>query len=268
MQLLDARIILTGASSGIGREMAFELNRRGAGLVLVGRREKELQKLEQQLSQGAANVTSVVADVTTKAGRDAVISHANQKLGGIDILINNAGISDFAAFENSDPAKVEQLYKTNVIAPVLLTQSVLPQLLTQGRGKIVNLGSIFGSIGFPLFAAYSSSKFAIRGFSEALRRELVNTGVGVTYVAPRSVKTSINSEAVYRMAEAVKMKMDDPGTVARWIVSAIEKDKQDVYYGLAERIFVKLNSILPRLVDKGVARQNQQMRNFVTASKS
>jgi len=121
----------------------------------------------------------------------------------------------------------------------------------------------FGSIAFAWFASYSASKFALRGFSEALRRELEGSGVGVTYVAPRAVKTALNSPAVYRMAEKVRMNMDDPARVARRIVRAIGRDKKDVDLGFPEAWFVRVNALLPRLVDRTLRKQNRVMREFI-----
>ena len=262
MQLHNKRVILTGASSGIGSELARELAAQGAKLLLVGRRQMPLAKLSQQINESGGTSRIVAADITSSEGRVAIVTEANRYFGGIDVLINNAGISEFMSFTQSDPVLIERIYKTNVTAPVLLTQAVLPQMIQQGEGRIVNMGSIFGSLGFAYFAAYSSSKFALRGFSEALRRELSGTGVDVTYVAPRAVKTAINSEAVYRMAEAVKMKMDDPVVIAKWILRCIEKDKKDAFYGFAESFFVKLNGLLPRIVDKGLGKQNKAMRHY------
>ncbi|WP_455201511.1 SDR family oxidoreductase [Kaarinaea lacus] len=262
MQLHDKRVVLTGASSGIGRELACEFAKKGAKLLLVGRRQAELEKISQQINDAGGFAAIVAADITSISGRTLIVNEATRNFGGVDLLINNAGISDFNSFAQSDPALVERIYKTNVTAPILLTQAIVPQMIDQGQGRIVNMGSIFGSIGFAYFAAYSGSKFAMRGFSEALRRELTGTGVDVTYVAPRAVKTAINSKAVYQMAEAVKMKMDDPVTVARWITRCIEKDKKDAYYGFGERFFVKLNGVLPRMVDKGLEKQNRVMRPF------
>jgi short-subunit dehydrogenase len=266
MQLHDKRVVLTGASSGIGKELARELAERGARILLVGRREADLAAIAQQINDTGGTSRVVAADITTAKGRSLIINEATRCFGGVDLLINNAGISDFSSFTQTDPALIERIYKTNVTAPILLTQALVPQMLEQGQGRIVNMGSIFGSIGFAYFAAYSSSKFALRGFSEALRRELSGTGVDVTYVAPRAVKTPINSEAVYRMAEAVKMKMDDPAVTAKWIVRCIEKDRKDAYYGLGESFFVKLNGILPRLVDKGLGKQNKAMRPYAEST--
>ena len=262
MKLHDKRVILTGASSGIGKELAKALAVRGAKLILTGRRVTELANLAQQIEEAGGSARIVAADITSSEGRQLIVSEAMRYYGGVDVLINNAGISDFSTFTQADPALIERIFKTNVLAPMLLTREVLPHMVENGKGKIVNMGSIFGSLGFAYFTAYSSSKFALRGFSESLRRELSGTGVDVTYVAPRAVKTAINSEAVFRMAEAVKMKMDDPQVVAKWIVRSIEKDKKDAYYGLAESFFVKLNGLLPRVVDKGLNKQNRAMREY------
>jgi short-subunit dehydrogenase len=127
----------------------------------------------------------------------------------------------------------------------------------------VNVGSMFGSIAFAWHAAYSASKYALRGFSEALRRELAGSGVGVTYVAPRAVRTPLNPPEVYRMAEQIRMKMDDPEPVARRIVEAIERDRKEAYLGFPESIFVRVNALLPRLVDRALRRQNSVMRTYM-----
>jgi short-subunit dehydrogenase len=267
MKLHEARVILTGASGGIGRQLALKLASRGARLALAGLRADELIPVQDTITQNGGMAISIEADITRAEDRQNLINQTNRQLGGVDLLINSAGISDFCAFDQTDPALIERLYQINVIAPVQLTRALLPQLLDQGYGRIVNMGSVFGSLGFAYFAAYSSSKFALRGFSQALRRELDGTGVGVTYVAPRAVKTAINSAAVYRMAEAVKMKMDEPETVASWVVRMIEKERSEATFGFAENFFVKLNALLPRLVDRGLGKQNRVMREFATPSR-
>jgi short-subunit dehydrogenase len=168
----------------------------------------------------------------------------------------------FRPFAEEEPATLERLLQLNLVVPMLLARQVLPRLLAQGQGRIVNIGSTFGSIGFAWFAAYSASKFGLRGLSEALRRELEGTGVGVTYVAPRAVKTPLNTGAVYRMAEVTKMNMDDPEWVAERIVQAIESDAKDVYLGFPEKLFARLNGFLPRLIDGGLRKQNALMAPF------
>ena len=142
------------------------------------------------------------------------------RLGAIDILINCAGVQNFGFFAEETAADTATLFNVNTIAPIALTNAVLPHMLKKGKGQIVNVGSIFGSIGFPCFASYSASKFALRGFSEALRRELTGTGVGVTYVAPRFTRTAFNRSVVARMANALKMNQDEPESVAASVIAS------------------------------------------------
>ena len=196
------------------------------------------------------------------AAREQAVDALRDLLGGVDLLINCAGLLSFRPFAEEDPAVLERIVQLNLVTPMLLVRQLLPAMLERGSGRIVNVGSTFGSIGFAWFAAYSASKFGLRGFSESLRRELEGTGVGVTYVAPRAVKTSLNTGAVYRMAEATKMNMDEPAWVAAGIVAAIEEDAKDVYLGFPEKFFARLNSFLPRLVDGGLRKQNRVMEPF------
>ncbi len=262
MQIHNARIVLTGASGGIGAALAAELAKRGARLGLVGRDLAKLNALAQPLASQGIEVECIATDLTQAEGSAVVRARMQARFGGVDIVINNAGITDFTQFSQADPQLIEQVLRTNVLAPMQLSRALLPDMLTQGRGQIVNVGSIFGSIAFACFASYSASKFALRGFSEALRRELAGSGVGVTYVAPRAVRTPLNTAAVQRMAERVKMAMDEPEQVAKQIVRAIEQDRKDVYLGFPESLFVRINALWPRLVDAALGKQNKIMREF------
>jgi len=159
------------------------------------------------------------------------------------------------------------VFNINTLAPMALTHAVLPHMLDKRFGRIVNVGSIFGSIGFPCFASYSASKYALRGFSEALRRELAGTGVGVTYVAPRFTRTPFNNAVVSRMADALKMNQDDPESVAADVIATIEANGTDRYLGWPEKLFVRINAIFPRLVDGSLMKQVDQMRPFASESR-
>ena len=154
-----------------------------------------------------------------------------------------------------------------MVAPINLINAVLPHMLEAGRGHIVNLGSIFGSIAFPFFASYSASKFALRGFSEALRRELAGTGIAVSYVAPRFTKTAFNRGVVARMADALKMNQDEPEAVAERVAAAIVEDRPESYIGWPEKLFVRINSLFPRLVDQSLKKQADEMRPYALAAK-
>jgi len=262
MQLNNARILLTGACGGIGREVAVLLADAGARLALAGRDEAALQDLCARVVKHGGDACGIAADLTQPEGPEQIAKEALAMLGGVDALINNAGVLDFRAFSKLAPARIEQLYRVNLISPVLLTRALLPHMIEKGTGHIVNIGSTFGSIAFAYFATYSSSKFAMRGFSQALRRELVDTRIKVTYIAPRATRTRLNSAAVNLMNKALGVGMDEPQKVATRIVNAIQHDARDVYIGWPERIFVRINAVLPGLVDRAMRKQHTQMAAF------
>jgi len=265
MNLKGARVMLTGAAGGIGSAIAELLSQRGATLVLIGRNELALRSLTSQISNRGGIAHAVYANLLDPVSRTAAVSQANELVGGIDLLINCAGMSSFHPFPEQSPELLENIIQLNLVTPMLLTRQVLPQMLQRGSGRIVNIGSTFGSIGFAWFTAYSASKFGLRGFSEALRRELEGSGVEITYVAPRAVKTALNTGAVYRMAEATRMNLDEPQWVAKKIVAAIEADVKDLHLGSPEKFFSRLNGFLPRLVDLGLRRQNRMMGQFTSS---
>lgn len=260
MKIQDSRIILTGACGGIGQAIARKLTEKGAHLLLVDLDADKLSQLQHELEKPTSPVHTFSADLSNSQVHTAIINQAIQKMGQIDILINAAGVMAYTDFGQQDPDRIEQSFKINVIAPMQLTQHCLPGMQSRGKGQIVNIGSIFGSIGFAYFSSYSATKFALRGFSEALRREIYGSGVKITYIAPRAVKTPLNSPAVYNMAQKVNMNMDEPEQVAIKIVKAVENDKKDVYLGFPESLFVRINAIMPRLVDLALRRQNRIMQ--------
>ena len=146
-------------------------------------------------------------------------------------------------------------YAVNLIAPAVLSAAVVPQMRLRGDGQIVNIGSMMGAVPYPYFTAYSSAKAGLKGFSQALRREVAGSGIAVTHVAPRAMRTPLNTEAIQRFMAATKMHADDPDWVAGRILYAIERRASDVSVGIAERLFAQLNAIAPRLVDRGIAGQ-------------
>ncbi|HEY8682163.1 MAG TPA: SDR family oxidoreductase [Rhodanobacter sp.] len=249
MNLRRKRILLTGAAGGIGRALCQELAFRGARLCLVGRTDASIASLRHLVEEKGLDAMVVQADITHARDRRCAIQRMQLSYAGLDVLINLAGLMDFQLFSASDPGMIQQMLQINLQAPMQLTREVLPAMLAQGSGRIVNIGSMFGSIGYPGFATYSATKFAIRGFSQALRRELTGSGIGVTYVSPRGVRTAFNPRAVHAMAAEGMMHMDEPAWVATRIADAIEKEKDEAYLGFPESFFARLNSLWPRLVD-------------------
>jgi short-subunit dehydrogenase len=262
MNLTDKRIILTGAAGGIGYLVAKRLAAKGARLLLVERNAERIAEICAEINQLDDIAIAEVLDLSVDGAPQRVVDIALAELGGIDIVINNAGIMDFLAFDQLDPKRIEQTIQVNLTAPLLLTRAVLPHLLAQNSGRIVNIGSAFGSIGFAHFATYCASKFAIRGFSEALRRELVDTQVGVTYISPRATKTSLNNARTTQMLVETKTNMDDPEYVADQIVLAIERDRKEYFIGQPESFFARLNGVFPRLVDNGLLKNTRIARQY------
>lgn len=258
MQLSTSRFLMTGASGGIGQAMVAQLCAGGAKLLLVGRQSATLQALVQKFP---GQVELVFADLRERQGRDAVLAAARD-MGGLNGLINLAGVNQFALLEYQDDEAIAAMVALNVTATLQLTRHMLPLLRQQTNALLVNVGSTFGSIGYPGFSAYCATKFALRGFSEALRRELADTRVKVLYVAPRATRTSMNAAAVVELNRQLKVSMDDPQAVARQIVRAIEREREELYLGWPEKLFVRLNSLLPRMVDQALRKQLPLIQRF------
>ncbi|GBC55478.1 SDR family oxidoreductase [Stutzerimonas stutzeri] len=263
MQLRDTRILLTGASGGIGQILVERLCAAGAKLLLAGRSGEALEYLAQRFS---GQVSLVYADLTRAQDRQQV-ADAVRRQGGVDCVINAAGINQFSLLEQQSEDAIARLIGVNVTATLQLTHLLLPLLRQQPRALLVNLGSTFGSIGFPGFTAYCASKFALRGFSEALRRELADSRIKVLYIAPRATRTAMNSAQVVAMNDALKVEMDDPQQVAEEILRAIVREREELYLGWPEKLFVRLNGILPRLVDQALRKQLPVVKRFADADR-
>jgi short-subunit dehydrogenase len=249
------RALLTGATGGIGQAMALRLAPLCETLHLVARGAAALAAIAREVEAAGGRARAVPADLTTAAGRDAVLRAATEARGGIDLLVNNAGAGDFAWLADQDDAALERIIAINVLAPMQLTRGLLPLLLAQPAARIVNVGSIFGYLGYPGHAAYCASKFALRGFSEALRRELADGPVQVTYFAPRATRTAMNGAAMCALNAELGVAMDPPETVAAALVALLENPGRERPLGMPERLFARLNQILPGLVDRALRRQ-------------
>lgn len=262
MLINHKNIALTGASGGLGQALAHQLALQGANLILVGRNQTALKKLQQSLPHSDRH-SLAVADITKQKDRDDLVAFLQSVRGGLDILINNAGVSEFGFISQLSIDTIEHQLQTNLLSPILLCKALVPFLAQKPAAAIINIGSSFGSIGFPGFTSYCASKFGLRGFSEALRRELADTSIKVSYIAPRATKTRINSSQVVSMNKKLGNKMDDPELVAKIILRSIQtRTGRDTYIGWPEKLFVRLNSIWPRLVDGNLRRQLSTIRQF------
>src|SRR5262245_6120645 len=172
----ELRAIVTGASSGIGRALVFELIRQGASVVAMARRAERLQELETQFAD-KARYRWLAGDVTTREDRAAALALAQREFGGLDALVNNAGSGGLGRFDEADEARLRRIFEVNFFAPAEFIREALP-LLRQGKQPIVvNVGSVLGHRAVPEKSEYCASKFALHGLSDALRMELGRVGI-------------------------------------------------------------------------------------------
>ncbi|MET0679444.1 MAG: SDR family oxidoreductase [Burkholderiales bacterium] len=254
------RAVLTGAGGGIGAAMAAALAPMCEILLLVGRDAARLSAVQRELARLGTQSRAITADLTTVSGRDAVLRAAVETPGGVDLLINNAGTSEFAWLADQCDGAVERIVQINAIAPMQLTRRLLPLLQAQRAATIVNVGSTFGYLGYPGCAAYSASKFALRGFTEALRRELADGPVKVAYFAPRATRTALNSDALVALNTELGVAMDAPDAVAAALVRLVRRPAREARLGMPEKLFARLNQLLPGLVDGVLLRQLPRIR--------
>lgn len=249
MKLAGARILVTGATGGIGGALARALAKAGARLVVHGRDGERMRRLLATLPPGT---TPVLADLSTAEGRSAILAEARSP-AGLDAAVLNAAGGHFGLYEAMNAGAIAGLIQTYLLAPMLLSHALLPQLRQRPGSALVLVGSTLGQIGHPGFAAYGAAKGGLRTFAEALSREIGKEGPRVLHVSPRATRTGMNSAAAQAMNRELKVAEDAPEVVAAAIVDALACDRPRVQLGLAEKIFVRVNAVLPGVVDRAIA---------------
>ncbi|MFO1014287.1 MAG: SDR family NAD(P)-dependent oxidoreductase [Caulobacteraceae bacterium] len=249
MRFSGKKVLITGGSGAMGQRISAMIAAQGGEVTVI-----DLKAPAEGSARFIPGDLSSCDDLDRLAGDIAGEPW--------DILINLAGIQHFGPCEAQAPGHLYATYMINLVAPARLIQAVLPGMKARRSGQIANVGSIFGSINFAQFATYSSSKAGLQALSEALRRELEGSGVGVTYIATRAVRTPLNSEAVNAFAKLTGMNMDEPEAIAARIVEAIAADRRDVYLGFPESLFVKVNGVAPGLVDRALRANDLKARSL------
>ncbi len=258
-------VLLTGAAAGIGRACALELARRGDRLGLVDRDPDELASTATEARALGAEVTTFVADLASAQAIETLAADATAALGPIDILFNNAGVAVVKPLERTTALDWEWIFDVNVWAPIRLTRALVPAMQARGRGHIVMTASIAGLVGAPGMVAYSTTKFALVGFSEALRSELAPSGVAVTLVCPGYVRTNLHRATRYDNPTFERM-LDDPPPwygvsaerAARQIVEAVGRRDPQLVFGIeklgwyVKRVSPALSFALSRWVARRV----------------
>jgi len=251
--LAKKRILLTGASSGIGKILALLLAKEGADLVLLARRKDRLLEVAEQIHQQSGNrkVILVEGDITQPTVQHWAIQSAVEQLGGLDILINNAGVGAMARIEETTPETLRRIFEVNFFALFELTQLALPHLKQGTEPMVVNLSSIVGLRGVPNYGVYGAAKFAVTGLSESMRAEVAKHGIDVLLVCPGTTQTEF-FDVLQQSTSAPELPAHRPVTsdyVAIRIVRAMKQGKRRIIPYLPAAFLDKLNRLCPRFVD-------------------
>jgi short-subunit dehydrogenase len=249
--LQGCRVLITGASSGIGAELAKLLAKEGARVVLLARRADRLEQLSAEINALGGIAVCVAGDVTDADARRRALDAARNEFGGLDILINNAGVAAHGRFIESDPGRVRPLMEVNYFAPVEFIREAVPMLREGRQPLIVNIGSILGQRAAPHKSEYSASKCALHGFTEAVRPELAQLGIETLLAAPGPTE----SEHFDHLLEDKGLPWREPkrmpaSQVAEQIVRAIKQGKSFLVTGWPSRLWLLFNRLAPRLVDR------------------
>jgi short-subunit dehydrogenase len=244
-------VLITGASSGIGRGLALELARRGARVGLTARRAEALDDLVGEIKAAGGSAVAIAVDVKDAAVMSDAAKHLQEDLGPIDVLIANAGIGTNTAAAKLQPSDVANVINTNVLGAVNSVAAVVPEMVARGSGQLVAISSLSAYRGLPKSAAYCASKAAMSSFFESLRLDLMNTGVKVTIIHPGFIKTPLTSGRAAKMPYL--MELDD---AVQKIVGAIERRKKSYSFPWQLATIVRAGMIMPNFMYDWIAIRN------------
>ncbi|MFN2443336.1 MAG: SDR family NAD(P)-dependent oxidoreductase [Thermoanaerobaculia bacterium] len=243
----NRHVLLTGASSGIGRATALALAGRGARLSIAARRANELEQVAARCRDLGAECVAIPADISSREECRRLAAEAEERFGPVEILINNAGFAIFDPISEARPGDLESMMATNYFGTLWCTQAVLGGMIRRGEGAIVNVGSIAGIMGFARMGGYSATKFAVAGLTEALRSETMRHGIRVSLVSPGTTATDffVTAEKGKMPGASRLMLAIPPEKVARKILAAIERGDRRRIVPLGARLFMRFKEIAP-----------------------
>ncbi len=249
--LTGLRVCITGASQGIGRALVLAAARQGCRVLAAARSQTLLDDLAAEVQKAGGTIATVAADVTRPEDRTAMVETASRSFGGLDVLINNAGIGATGHFMDSEPEVLRQIFETNFFGLTETTRAFLPLLRQGTTPAIVNISSVVGKRALPARSLYSASKFAVMGFSEAIRAELAKDGIDVLVVSPGLTQTNFSKNMLEQKA---KLQLDHmrgmtSEQVAAATLKALERGTLDVTLTLRGKMLVLVNRFAPWIVD-------------------
>lgn len=255
-KLENKRVIITGASSGIGFELARQLSKEKCRLALNARREDRLLDLASTIEAAGGRAITVVGDITAPETQAALIERTVEMFGGVDILINNAGIGAIGEFQSANQDRLRKIMEVNFFAPAELTRLALPELHKGHQPIVVNISSVLGHRAVPLKSEYCASKFAMHGWSDALRAELTEQKIDVLIVSPSTTDSEF-FDSVIEDTTGKNWKLSTaqtPAKVAQKTIKAIKRGKHEIILTFSGRSLVWLDRLLPSLANKIVSR--------------
>ncbi|MDD2772072.1 MAG: SDR family oxidoreductase [Elusimicrobiales bacterium] len=248
--------VITGASSGIGRETALALAAAGARVVLWARNAAKLRRAADEIKTAGFSAETAVVDVRDRARVFSAMEDAAKLCGGVDILVNNAGVGYFGSAQATPEAQLRRVLETNFYGSVYCAQAAIPFMRGRG-GKIAFISSILGKRGAPYYAAYCASKFAVQGFAEALRTELEDLKIKVIVVCPTATETEFFSNGGW---DGVVLRRPRGPVImsaraaARAVVSAIRRSRRETVLSLPAKLLAAANAAAPSMVDIAVSK--------------
>ena len=269
-KIAGLRILITGASQGIGRALALAAAGRGAKVLAAARSAPLLTELSRESRPGGGALETVQADVTSADDRQRMVEAAVRHFGGLDVLVNNAGIGATGHFAEASPERLRDIMEVNFFGLTETTRVFLPLLRAGVTPAIMNISSIVAKFGMPGRSEYSASKFAVQGFSEALRAELDKDGIDVLVVCPGLTQTNFSQNMIERNA---RMQLDHlrgmtSETVADEVLKSLERGRHDINLTFQGRLLVFVSRFFPRLADSIARRKVRQVfREEIAARK-
>jgi short-subunit dehydrogenase len=263
-QLTGSIVVISGASSGIGRATALEFARRGANVVVAARREQALRELVTECEQLGVQALAVPTDVTNEEALNRLAHEAKERFGRIDVWVNSAGVTAFGRLEEIPMNAYRQVIETNLFGEIYGARAVLPYFREQRSGVLINMASMDGEIGAPYLSAYVASKFAVRGFSESLRQEVevldASSRIRVCAILPATIDTPLFQHAANYSGRTPKAlpPVYDVELAAKLIVDCAEKPRREVFVGSAARMMSIMHRLAPQLAERMYAHQVNQ----------
>lgn len=260
-RIAGSRVLITGASQGIGRELAEQAANMGGRVLAVARSVDLLDELVQKVRAQGGFIESVLGDVTEPTDRRRMVEASVRYFGGLDVLINNAGIGATGHFADASPDRLRRIMEVNFFGLAETTRAFLPLLKQGNRPAIVNISSIAGKRGIPARSDYSASKFAVQGFSEALRAEVDKDGIDVLLVCPGLTQTNfsqnmLEQKALIQMDHLRGMTAEQ---VARQTLRAIERGSHETCLSFKGKLLVLVSRFFPWIADRVSRRKVREL---------